>query len=438
MVPQQVGDWVLHELPRINEAILQDHAPLEVLVTQSRQHVLHHLPDVNQLTPVEAQRLVVHLGFVGASVARHYQERSPGGTEHPERAFAGLAVGQDRLPFRRYFAALADQTGAGHYVRDSYASLVRWNVGTVLVRLSGEVVAELPGVFDDGHIRSYTGTPGEQRFFLLVKQGEAIEHAVNCALLPLMRDHADLTGKNARHRVREATVLLSALRRLFIDFAAAPPDQTMAAEMFMDVFRQFAAHWTPDDIPPSGALDPEALKRDFLLGIAEPGYDRLARRLFPALLEQERADIGGLMCVPTLPQRLLVEIGVDESVLRLSGDGELRRLVAQYPALIDWYRLLAMHAQVSGAHLMLSKRYLFHPQRKRDEAGLGDRHLVSNRAGTTGMTESFLERLTRARQRHTLASLRPVLIADGPARTPLAQADRGQAEAAPVALELTG
>lgn len=260
---------------------------------------------------------------------------------------------------------------------------MRWNVGTVRVRLRGEVVAELPGVFDDGRIRSYTGTPGERRFFLLVKQGEAIELAVNCLLLPLTLDHADLDGENARARVRQATTLLGALRRLFIDFAALPADQTMAADMFMDVFRQFAAHWTPDDIPPSGALDPEALKRDFLLGISEPGYDKLARRLFPALLEQERNEIGTLMCAPTLPRRLLADIGWDESGLRSSDGENLRRLVVRHPALIDWYRLLAMHAQASGAHLMLSKRFLFKPQRQRDEAGLGDRHPVSNRAGTT-------------------------------------------------------
>ncbi|MDI6102238.1 hypothetical protein QLQ12_26830 [Actinoplanes sp. NEAU-A12] len=438
MVPEQVGDWVLHELPRLNRAILQDHAPPELLVTELREHVLRHLPDVARLTPAQAQQLVVHLGFVGASAARHYQEHTEGGTEHPERAFAPLVVGGERIPFRCYFAALAEHTGTGHYDRDSYASLVRWNVGTVQVRLDGEVVAELPGVFDDGRIRTYTGTPGEERFFLLVKQGETLEMAVNCILEPLGHEHADLIGENARHRVRDATVLLGELRRLFIDFAALPSDQTMAAEVFMDVFRQFAAHWTPDDIPPSGALDPEALKRDFLLGIAEPGYDQQARRLFPALLERERADIGALLCAPTLPQRLLAEIGTNESALRLSDDGDLRRLVAHHPALIDWYRLLAMHARVSGAHLMLSKKFLFKPQRQRDEAGLGDRLLVSNRAGTTGMTETFLDRLTRARQNHALAALRPVLIAENLERAPDPGVRSGRGTAAPVVLELTG
>ncbi|MEU4423465.1 hypothetical protein AB0F81_22790 [Actinoplanes sp. NPDC024001] len=400
--------------------------------------MLSHLPEVTQLSPRQAQRLVVLLGFVGASVARHYQEHVTGGIEHPEHAFDRLTVGAAEIPFRAYFAALAKHTGTGHYDRDSYASLVRWNVGTIRVRLHGEVVAELPGLFDDGRIRSYTGTVGEERFFLLVKQGEAVELAVNELLCPLTRERASLIGEDARHRVREATVLLATLRKLMVDFAALPPEETMPPEMFMDVFRQFAAHWTPDDIPPSGALDPEALKRDFLLGLAIDGYDQQARRLFPALLDHERAELDELMSGPTLPQRLLAEIGTDEHELRLSDDGDLRRLVAHHPALIDWYRLLAMHARASGAHLMLSKKFLFKPQRRRDEEGIGDRLLVSNRAGTTGMTETFLERVTRARQNHALALLRPVLIAESPDSGPATAVRSGRDAGTPVLVELAG
>ncbi len=55
---------------------------------------------------------------------------------------------------------------------------------------------------------------------------------------------------------------------------------------------------------------------------------------------------------------------------------------------------------------MLSKKFLFKPQQVRDATGIGDRELVSNRAGTTGMNESFLDRLTQARRDHALAPLR--------------------------------
>ena len=61
---------------------------------------------------------------------------------------------------------------------------------------------------------------------------------------------------------------------------------------------------------------------------------------------------------------------------------------------------------------MLSKKFLFKPQYQRDLAGVGDKLLVSNRAGTTGMTETFLQRLTRARREHVLAPLRRVLTAE--------------------------
>ncbi len=61
---------------------------------------------------------------------------------------------------------------------------------------------------------------------------------------------------------------------------------------------------------------------------------------------------------------------------------------------------------------MLSKKFLFKPQNQRDLEGLGDKPLVSNRAGTTGMTETFLERLNRARREHPLAPLRRVLAGE--------------------------
>jgi hypothetical protein len=411
---RQVGTWVLDELPGLNRAILAGDALPETLSTALRAELLPELPDPDRLDPVDAQRQVVHLGLIGASVARHYQERTPNGKHHPERAFAGLPVGPAEVPFPAYFGALADRTGTGHCHRDTYASLVRWNVGTVEVHWNDRTLATLPGVFDDGRIRSYTGTGGEERFFALVKRGEAVELAVNNLLEPLTEPGARLDSPHAVIRVRLATALLEALRQLFVDFAAQPPERSMPAEHFMDVFRQFAVHWAPDDIPPSGALDPEALKRDFLLGVAMPDYDRRVRRLFPALLAHERAVLERLMAQPTLPQRLLAGLAVDPESVTGADPAGLRRLVRHHPALGDWYRLLTGHARGSGAHLMLSKKFLFKPQNQRDLEGLGDKPLVSNRAGTTGMTETFLERLNRARREHPLAPLRRVLAGETP------------------------
>jgi hypothetical protein len=81
---------------------------------------------------------------------------------------------------------------------------------------------------------------------------------------------------------------------------------------------------------------------------------------------------------------------------------QLRALVAEHPNLAAWYALLAANAKVGGVHLMLTERYLFKPQRARDVAGVGDAPLVSNRRGTSGMEESLLVRLTRARRDHPL------------------------------------
>jgi hypothetical protein len=68
---------------------------------------------------------------------------------------------------------------------------------------------------------------------------------------------------------------------------------------------------------------------------------------------------------------------------------------------------------------MLSKRFLFNPQRRRDAEGIGDRQLVSNRRGTTGMDETILDRLTRMRREHVLAALRGTSAQTALAAVPL-------------------
>jgi hypothetical protein len=185
----------------------------------------------------------------------------------------------------------------------------------------------------------------------------------------------------------------------------------MQPQYFMDVFRQFAVHWAVGDVPPSGALDVDALKRDFLFGTANEHYTHHIEKIMPALLATERAELTDLMHRTPLPVTLLRSIGLDPAALAQLDHDQLIALAAAHPALADWYPLLSAHARAAGGHLALSKRFLFNPQRQRDEIGLGDRPLVSNRRGTTGMDESFLDRLTRMRKDHALAPLRGTPLA---------------------------
>jgi hypothetical protein len=402
---QRIDRWTLTELPRWNRAVLAGAAPGAELIN-ALNIVLRDVPDPDLLSPVEAQRLVVNIGLAGVSVARHFQEQDPARKATPEEAFAPLAVGANQRPFLGYFAALADRTATGHPPRDSYASLVRWNVPTTSVAWDGQVLAVLPGVFTDGSVRTYTGDASERRFFHLLKNSETVERAVNDLLEPISDTVVDFFSPDGRWRVRLATALLEVLRRMSVEFAALPAGQGLHPDYFLDVFRQFAVHWRCDDIPPSGALDPEAPRRDLLLGIALPDYRRHIGRIWPALLVKERAEIDRLLGRPTLPSLLLRRLDSAAAALRSLPVADLTRLVNDHPVLADWYLLLDANARVAGAHLMLSRTFLFRPQRARDEAGLGDRPLVSNRRGTTGMDEGVLERLTRARRDHELAALR--------------------------------
>jgi hypothetical protein len=404
----RLNRWSLSNLPRLNRAIIAREDPPETLAAELMRSVLPALPRPELLGAGEAQQVVVHLGLWGASVARHFQEQDPAGNMQPHLAFLPLEVGAARTPFREYFARAADATGTGHHHRDSYASLVRWNAPTVEVYWADERLAVLPGSFPDARVRTYTGHLGERLFFRLVKESEALELAANQLLEPLVLGRIAVTGEEALHRMHTATGLLVALHRLNTEFAARPEDQCLTPEHFMDVFRQFAVHWMPGDIPPTGAQDPQFLLRDFLLGIDFPDYAAHIRRIFPALLDAERDLLTAAAEYRPLPALLLDRLGLDGAELATASPDWLYALLRAHPELGACYQLLAANARMAGFHLSLIKKYLFKPSRARESAGVADSLLVSNRAGTTGMQQPLLDRLVRARQNHLLAGLRRI------------------------------
>jgi hypothetical protein len=420
----RVNAWVMTELPSLNRDILARRRPPGDLGMELARSVLAYLPLPESLTTGEAQQMVVLLGLAGASLGRHYQELSPDHRATPERAFDRCPVGAEAIPFGAYFGRLAERTGTGHCHRDSYAALTRWNVPTTEVWWAGERIAVLAGVFGDGLVRTYTGTADERRFFELIKVSEAIEQAVNATLMPLSDTTLDARDPEALDRVGLAVALLAELRRVNAHFAALPPGEGLRAEYFMDVFRQYAVHWTPGDIPPSGALDPEAIARDCLLGVRSSGYQAHIERIFPALLDAERELLARLMGRPSLPCIALRSLGIDAAALAEMSPAQLRKTVGRHPVLAALYLLLVAHARMSGVHLKMAQKYLFDPQRRREIAGLGDPHVVSNRRGTTGMDERYLQELTRERHQHVLACLH---VLGGNELAALAGLDRAQA-----------
>ena len=420
----RVNAWVLTELPSLNQDILAGRRPPGDLGAELARSVLADLPRPESMTVREAQQMVVLLGLAGASLGRHYQELSEDHRATPERAFDQCPVGAEAIPFRAYFGRLAERTGTGHCHRDSYAGLTRWNAPTTEVWWGGERIAVLPGVFGDGLVRTYTGTADERRFFELIKVSEAIEQAVNTTLMPLSDATIDARDPEALDRVGLAVVLLAEMRWVNAHFAALPPEQGLRVEYFMDVFRQYAVHWTPGDIPPSGALDPEAIARDCLLGVRTPGYQAHVERIFPALLDTERELLSRLMGRPSLPYIALRSLGIDAVALAEMSPAQLRKTVGCHPVLAALYLLLVAHARMSGVHLKIAQKYLFDPQRRRETAGLGDPNVVSNRRGTTGMDERYLLELTRERHEHVLACLHAL---GGNELAALARLDRARA-----------
>lgn len=404
----RLDNWSLIGLPHVNVSILDGDLPWTNLAETLGRHVLADLPAPEAFGAADARRLLVHLAFSGGSVARHYQERDIAHRKTPERAFDRLRVGVDRVPFQRYFARAAAQTGTGHAARDGYATLVHWNVPTVDVHWSGERIARLPGAFGDHEVRTYTNDSGERAFFILTKKSEALERAANLVLEPISTGALSGESAEAIHQLGVATSLLIALRQLGSDFAALPLDVGLRAGHFMDVFRQFAVHWQVGDLPPSGAQDPEALKRDLLLGLDLPSRAEHVQRQFSMLLTADRLALTRLLARPSLPELLLAELRLDGPALAAMSADELRRIVRCHPVLAAWSMLLGAHAKAAGVHLMLAKKYLFRPGQMRANAGIPDTGVVPRDRGTTGMDESYLERLTRLRHNHLLAPLNQI------------------------------
>ncbi|WNG50955.1 hypothetical protein F0U60_47620 [Archangium minus] len=403
----RVETWTLQQLPELNHAILARRAQPELLVEELNRTPLAESPLASELTPLQAQQWMVYLGLFGSSVGRHFQEREPALKDTPQEPLHRLRATRERIPFLDHVARVAERTGAGHPPRDAYASLVRWNVPTVEVHWRGQNLGTLPGAFGTQAIRTYTGVPSDSFFLEQLKKAEALEAVANETLLPLLHRAVPLTGPEARERLSVCVLLLDAVHQLNLQFTSRGEEgqPRLEAPYFMDILRQFAVHWVPGDIPPSGALDPEFLMRDFFLGTAGHGYEAHVRRLFPAMLEEDRRKLETAMCMPSLPAVLSETLGFPLERLPELPASELLVLVRAHPWLVPCYRVLRASARVSSSHLMLTKRFLFNPMRARARDGLPDGPIVSNWAGTTGLVEQRLEQLHRKRAEHALQAM---------------------------------
>lgn len=397
--------WVLEDLPAANRDVLAGSATPEDLIASANRR-LRELPEPDELSTRDACRALVSIGIIGSSVGRHLQERDLRLKKTPAASFADLAVGSPAVPFIDYVTWLAERTGTGHPPRDAYASLVRWNAPEVVVYWEDAGIATLPSVFDDGQTRTYTGHGGERTFFRLLKLAEALELAANAQLELVSGSDVDLTAPEATAAMVRAAALIEAVQRESdAEFHRGGPADHLDSDHFLDVLRQFTVHWRSGDLPPSGAQDPEFLKRDLLLGIDYPDYPGHIRRVFTMLLESERAELERLFDTTPLPIRLLKAVGVAPEELADMPVAGLRQLVRSAPSVAACYVVLRANAGLASWHLAVTKRLMFDPMRERERKGIPDRELVSNWVGTTGLVEANLEQLAAARERHPLTPL---------------------------------
>jgi hypothetical protein len=400
-----LDQWAFVELPRLNNRVLAGHCSVNELI-EALNGTLAQFPHHENISEAQARQLLVHLGIWGTSVTRHHQEAYPGEARlRPDSGLSLLFVGSSRTPFREYFRELVKLSGTGHPERDAYASLVRWNTPKVRTYWKDRQIAELGSEFDDGRIRTYTNTIGEQLILELFKKCETLEKAANDSLILLYEADAVTASNDGLEKLRIAAVMLAGVRRVLRDFFAGDHRGRLTEAHFLDVFRQFAIHWDPDDIAPSGTQDIEFLKRDFILGISVPGYGEKIRRFYPGLLAEECEELEVAMRRPALPTAFLDSVGLSPSRLNIMSKSELAQTLRIHPALAGLYYVLRANARVSSVHLSLAKNYLFKPMRRRNSEGFMDKAVVSNNYGINGHAETALERLVEGRKEHPLRRL---------------------------------
>lgn len=396
-----IDHWSTHILPRLNTEVLAGRGSLKRLIFEMNAR-LAQLPPAEDVSPLVAKQFVVHLGIWGSSIGRHYQDLLPGLRHDPSNGLRALK-GPGGLSFRTFFDRLADRTGTGHPGRDAYASLILWNVGGMRALWKGQVLADIPGVFNDGLIRTYTDDVGEQQILHLFKACETLEQASNNVLEPLWAQSGPLGRGEAEERLMIASHMLAGARRLVVDFPRGDDRGRLTPDQFVDVFRQFAIHWDPGDVPPSGPQDVEFLSRDLMNGMGSSAYHQHIRKIFPGLLLPECIRLSDLMERPySLPQTLLEAAGLSVDQLAVMTPRELGGAAQDHPALAACYFYLRTSARLSAAHLAMAKKFLFKVTKKRSELGLIDNAPVSNELGITGLAEMVMERLHDARKRHPL------------------------------------
>ncbi|MFF4750222.1 hypothetical protein ACWD5R_27905 [Streptomyces sp. NPDC002514] len=398
-----VGRWTLAELPRFNNLVLAGEVEPEIMVREMNRLLLT-LPQTDTVSHDEARTLLVELGMWGSSVAMHFQRRDlDRAKNHPSTGLDQLAVGYQRVPFLAYFAQLATASGTGHPNRDAYASLIKWNSPDMRAYWSGECVARIPSVYEDGITRTYTGDIGEVQCIELFDRCETLEMAANRALRTIWEQGCSgMEADEIRDRFNQANHMLMAARRLMLDFQHGDERGSMSASRFMDVFRQFAVHWEVDDVPPSGTQDIEFITRDLMSGIQPSKHQAHIRKIYPGLLSGEREQLNRAMQYSPLPYILLDRAGITKLDLDAMSDGEIAGLLSKFPEIAGCYLWLRASAMLSATHLMLSKKFLYKPARQREEKGTFGRTPVPNDRGITGLPETALDRTNDARKHHPL------------------------------------
>ena len=395
----RVKTWLQRRLPQLNELARTGVLRAESLAAILSSEVLSQLPPADALNTSQAWQVLTILGCCGSSVERHAQQDCVrrGLTAIPGTGLSWITVHHGRHSFVGYFRQVADLVG--HPYRDTFATFVEQNGPAIRVfhPETGALLHSLGSAFHDGTYVTFSASPEERQFILLLKECAALQGAANLFLERLQDRKLPLQDRAATSAAGNAATLLLGVRAKLQEFMAK---SQFSAEFFLDVLRQYACLWSAVNPlrPPSGANDPSSLQRDVVLfSELVPGFRSNVRRVFSVLTQEAIARIERSMRAPSLEARVLECLGRS----RVSD----RDLLAAEPWLVAYVVLFEAQSHVSRTHYATVLKYLVRPKRARDQqADPRERiTIVANTHGTTGMDPMGIMRdLDLARANHFL------------------------------------
>lgn len=378
-IVQAMEMWTRFELPAINREI-EGRDAANVLIGRLKPLCDLAATLVNRtVDDVLAARLLQCLGFGVSSVERHLQ-------------WSGHAPGEGVLSLGATDLLLHLARLTGQPPRDTYRTYWLDNPEAVL---------------------TFTGSYQEAMFNRIVNETETLHAASAAALRQICNGEVPFASEQAIDAMELAIIHHEQLTLLFKSFMERsvdrPKEWAMTPQFFAFSMRTYLCTYPIGGTAwggPNAANIPGQVCLDYAIGTVDDEYRQTVLERFPLLHERDRIAIAQAMAQPSLIDRVLETIGIEEADLQDIPNGDLVRRFREHPGCLPslnaFGELIKAAADLSATHYSLIHNYLKR-QAKVVPPEIEAKLPVKLGAGTGHMDHDATFRIMEMRKDHPIA-----------------------------------